>query len=1350
MSNISLELNFELYQHLVDIYNIPRDDYAADYVFDAGYVNDASPPGMQNGGYQVYANYNNNNPLNENALMSILFSKFYTDKLSNLSNQEYINYILKESYSSYIDYAGEISVFYYEDDMAYIAKDAEKANEKPYINPKIIDFDTSSYASYNIRYYLLYLDIISQLYKFAYERKRNKQTIVIENITIQGRYAIQNGITQLQRCNVFNITLQPVIEGIDNKITDITYTADQNINIAFLTFKADIMKHMKYLYGEDVRLTGLSYLKTIEYFYKFCKLRLMYLVVHSIRLLNDPTRNVVNKFNNFILEEVLAVFTNFRDTINKNVLQGETLKMTKNILYNKSVLDTSTKLQDINDQILANRDHILNNQSLLANIDAEYANTYRVHLTATVILFITVLVTIILISLVQLGNDTKANVSLGITVVLVAFIIVLYVASSFGVAKASVIEKFEERLEIESEIIRFPRATLIAPKTRYTDGTVVNVKSSVTNCVYPLFNYGRTGSRSLQSICASGWSDSGNNKWIAIDLGEYIVPQGFDIIINKDNVTTAPKKVTIYGSKYLSAYTTPFNGNGNLNTNWNTIVTKNLTFTGPVSNGTKTETVDTFEQNPDAYPYYMLVINSVQGSGNTANIKFFHLNGVRNYKVSPEIKDIISSVSAGGGAQAFAAKALPIDYDDTKLISWDLKVTATERSSECVSLSMGTFCFDNSSKIEVENQTSALDPYGAQYVTGIVEATNKSLTDVGYSLVIKYYPTLIDAEQLAKTADFNNMKSVIDAIENQTDTAKAALERTSNVLRSSNIKIDDYISQIADLINTCNAANYMTEYNTSNEMLYGIGGLIATSNRNVQELLKSETNLRGAQERYGISSSLNAELNNKFTELKGNIMTSINYFRNYMDASERSLADSIAVQITIGNVEKIKMKLVTLTDVGKDRVDELTNSIVLREAQARREEAANKAEISAKNSSTSFLNSEAYDLELENKRMEIANTGSDSIINVLGDKVTEEMNRKDAVSSQMGAAKSAKSMAEAAGVAKLDEMNTKYNTNYASLDELNVALNERLNNEKSLKAAALQEYDDMQYEQTVAQHKLNNANIMIAFYDALSAQTNDTINIYDGYVNDFEIKLQDLQREKLALEADLDKKKKESSDNINAALAAYNEMDNRTFQEILLLKVQHSKLLRDIAKRRSDEAEKYQQFLAKRKERDTAQERFDAIVKQKEAELKNRDYYKSVRDAIKDDVDISMVIKDIDVSIVYSITDNINGINYDLITPNMSSEYYEFDKYRKSMQLSAHQSEFDVNDKLLSIRSMEAKTVLFLNLSLIIMICMTLYYYLSSQVAAVIAVVCIIIAIVIYSVKLRGPVRSRARNYYWN
>lgn len=1346
MSNISLELNFELYQHLVDIYNIPQDDYAASHVFNAEYINNQ---GDVSSGYGDFSTYGNRpiQPLNENALMSILFSKIYTDQFINIDVSEYIDYILKENYSSYIDYAGVISVYYYEDNMNYI----QTNTEKPYINEKIIDFDISSYASYNIRHYLLYLDIVAQIYKYAYERKKNKQTIITEQIDIQARYAVNYGQTQLNRSERFNITLKPIIAGIDNKVIDIEYTADKNVSSVFITFKLDIIKHFKYLSGEDVRLTGLSYLKTIEYFYKFCRLRLMYLIAHSIRLLNDPIGNVQRKFNNFILEEVLAVFTNFRQKINNEIIQSNNAKVTKNILYNKSVLETSTKLQDINDQIIANRDSILNNMSLLANIDNQYANTYRVHLIATVILFITIFFAIILASIGQIEKTTKGSISLGITIILIIFIIVLYVVTN------NVIEMFNQ----ERENIRFPRAILIGPKTKYTDGTIVNVKSSANSCAYSLFNYQRVRTN-LSNVCLSGWTDTSTNSWIAIDLGEYVYVTSFDIIINETHkTTTAPKKFTLYGSKYLSAYTTPYTDSA-INTKWNLIQINEFIFNEPSSSGLISKNIIIESNDLTDYPYYMFVINNTQNNARTVNIKHLQLYGYRNYTISPPIRDTISSVSIGSRPNEFTERQLPIDYNDNKLLSWDLTVTAKETSSECVSLSIGTFCFNSSRKIEVVNQTSALDPYGSQYITGIVEAVNTNLSDVAYSLVIRYFPTVIDTEQLANTADFNNLGSAIDAIKNQRDTVYAALETTSNILRSSNIKIADYIDRISDLIDTSNKAKAILgdwqtytqlkrDYETSNDMLYNsVTGIIATSNRYLQDLAISEQKLKDAQRTYDISNALNIELTQKFGELKGNIMTSINYFRIYMDQSERSLADSIQAQILVGEVEKVKVKIARLADVGKDKVDELSQNIVLQEAEARRQEAEKKAEISAKTSSASFLNSEAYDLELENKRIEIAIDGSSIIFDDLGDKVSQEITRRDTAKSQIDEATSDRKTAETSGISKLSELNIKYNTNYASLDELKSGLDEKLKNEKALKAAALQEYDDVAYEQKVAEHKLNNANTMIAFYDALSHQTNATIDIYDGYVQDFEQKLQDLHKEKLELNATLDSKKKASQEKIDAALTAYDDIDNRTFQDILMLKVQQATLLHDIAKRRSEEAEKYQQFLAKRKEKDTAQEKYDAIVQQKQAEESTRDYYKSVQNAIKDDVDISIVIKDIDVMIVYSITDNINGINYDLITPSMSSEYYEFDKYRKSMQLSAHQSEFNINDKLLGIRAMEARTLLFLNLAVIIMICMTVYYYTASNIAVFIGIIATIIAIVIYSVKLKGPVRSRARNYYWN
>lgn len=1340
MSNISLELNFELYQHLVDIYNMPRDDYAARYVFDAGLA------GQEYGG-EYYAYNNNNVLLSEKAVMSILFSKFYSDKDLNIYNQDYVNYMLKENYSSYIDYSGDIQVSYYEDNMVYIPKDAKQNTEKAYVNSKIVDFDISSYASYNIRYYLLYLDIISQIYKFAYERKKNKQPLVVDAISIEGRYAIQTGSSQLQRCDKFSIILKPVIQGIDNKVIDIQYTADKNISNAFVTFKSDIMKHLRYLSGEDVRLTGLTYLKTIEYFYKFCRLRLMYLTTHCIRLLDDPIGIVRSKFNTFILDEVLAVFTNFRDFINKEIFQSENLKATKNMLYNTRVLDTSTKLQDINDQIIANRDKILNNQSFLANIDVEYTNAYRVHLTATVVLFVIVLIVIIM-AMIQVNSQLKANVSLVITFVLTTFIMILYIM--LNIRNANVVETFVDNLQVEKEAIRFPRAILVGNKTRYTDGTVVNVKSSNTSsgCVYAIFNNEKNRT-AFGSTCATGWTDASTKKWVAIDLGEYVYITSFKIIVDDyEKTSTAPKNIILYGSAFMNAYTTPFDANG-INKNWVAIQSKELSFPGsPYNNNLIREDVlvDN-DATSKAYPYYMLVINSVQNNGSTVKIKYWELSGVRNYKTSQVITDTISSVEIGDITKEFTAKSLPYDYDDNKLISWDLTLTAKERSSECISLSIGTFCFNNNTRLQINNQTSALDPYGAQYITGIVEVKNKSLSDVGYSLIVRYYPTVIDAEQLAKTGQFDTIDQAIADVQRQRDQANTALQSTSNVLMSSNLKIEDYLQGITDSIRTSNNILEIKRYETTYLQLQSIYN---ASNATLNDLLGKEQILREKQNEYGITSNLNAQLSNTFTQMKGNIMNSINYFRGFMTASERSLADAIDAQITIGNVEKIKIDISRLANVGQRRLDVLTCNIVLQEAEVRKNEAASKAEISLKASSTSFLNSEAYELELETTRKTAAIASSEAIFTDLGVKVSNEISRKEAASAQFEEAKTQTAGAQASGNDLLNAMNNKYNTRYASLDELNNALNDKLKSEKALKAAALQEYSDVEYQRRITEHKLNSANTMISFYDGLAAQTNTAIAVYDGYVDEFNQRLQYLNNEKAALQETLDRKTQDAQDKIDAANRAYADIENITLQEILLLKVQHSTLLRDIAKRRSDEGEAYKEFLQKRKEKDTAREKFDAVVRKKQAEESSRDYYKSVRDAIKENVDVSIVINDIDVSIVYSITDSINGINYDLITPNMSSEYYQFDKYRKNIQLSAHQSEFDINDKLLNIRAMEAKTVLFLNLSIIIILCVTAYYYFSSQLAVVIAIAAIMIAILMYSVKIRGPVRSRARNYYWN
>jgi hypothetical protein len=930
------------------------------------------------------------------------------------------------------------------------------------------------------------------------------------------------------------------------------------------------------------------------------------------------------------------------------------------------------------------------------------------------------------------------------------FIIVLYIANS-----SSVIEKFEDTLQIEQDIIKFPRSTLLGPKTTYADGTIVNVKTSASNaCAYSIFNNGRL-KQNFASSCSSGWSGS-RNSWIAIDLGEYVILKGFNIFIyNTDRDSSAPKNVSLYGSKSSNAYASPFNGS-TINNQWVLIPTSALTYGVADNKGNAKAQVNIDTDNND-YPYYMLQITSAQNNGNTINLKYWELYGVRKYSVAPVITDTISGITTVGGPKEFIPRPLPIDYSDNKLISWDLTLTSSQNSSECVSLSMGTFCFNNTRTKELRNQTYFLDPYGTQYITGFVETVNKDLNNVSYSLVIRYYPTVVDNDQLAKLIDFANMDQGVNEKRELRDAALAALQRTSNILNASNLKISDYSEQIDDMQRSSNAARIIRQnnqlysqskldYDTSNEMLVN---LKSTSNSYLRDLAISEENLRKAKEEYRISSDLNAKLSTTFNTLKGDITKSINYFRQFMDQSEKTLADNVTRQIVQGNVEKLRVDLLNLDDVGKDSIDTMTSNIIYQDAEKRRKLAEQQAEISRKSTTSSFLNSEAFQLEFENKRLQDAISGSDAIIANFEGAIDAETTRKEQVESQIGAATLQKQEAELAAASKLGQINLKYGTNYATLDELNEALNDKLKAEKALKATAEQEYSDLEYEQRVAQHKLNNANIMIAFYDGLAAQTDASIKVYDGYIGQFESNLQDLQREKVTLEATLSTKRASSEERTSAALQSYAEIENSTFQNILLLKVEHNTLLLDIARRRAEEAEKYKEFLAKRKEKDTAEEKYRAIIKQKEAEISTRDYYKTVRDAIKDDVDISIVIKDIDLSMIYSINDNINGINYDLITPNMSSEYYEFDKYRKSMQVSAYKSEFDVNNKVLEIRGMEAKTVLFLNLSLIIMICITIYYYLSSHIAALIAIVAIMIAIIMYAVKMRGPVRSRARNYYW-
>ena len=278
--------NFKLYQYLINAYNISPYIYANNYLESTSTVNNNQA---------LYA-LNENYQLSEDILLKLLFSKYIYDKELNNDNNTYTNFILRsdKNYINYYENENFIyNTYYFEDNMKVLNINDESA--KPYMNDKIIDFDMTKYASDKVRCYLFYLDIISQIYAFIYDLKKNKQSININQIVLKSRY-ISNGNNSLvlyvtQNANgTFQLRLKirrsntDVLEGTD-------CFGDRPICNIYEIFKKDIERHLNYISGDDIKYTGILYLKTVEYFYKLCRLKLSYMIAHSIYLLPYTQRS---------------------------------------------------------------------------------------------------------------------------------------------------------------------------------------------------------------------------------------------------------------------------------------------------------------------------------------------------------------------------------------------------------------------------------------------------------------------------------------------------------------------------------------------------------------------------------------------------------------------------------------------------------------------------------------------------------------------------------------------------------------------------------------------------------------------------------------------------------------------------------------------------------------------------------------------------------------------------------------------------------------------------------------------------------------------------------------------------
>lgn len=1331
--------NVKLYDHLLDIYNLSEDVYTSDEYLTL--INDAK---------------SRNNVLTEGKLMHIIFSKFIHDKeYIQDQHQKLLSFILRDDYIN----------FYENEDLAantvYFMDSMQSINMAPYRDQRIVDFDISTYASDTVRHYLFYLDVVAQIYNAAYDLKL-RGLCCRPNLTgtsqyvLKARYmknGIDNGyVLQLSQTD-YEITLIIHRDNVESVIKDVTCMSTQSICAVFDIFKEDIKRHLGYLTGDDIYYTDLNYIRTTEYFYRLCRLKLMYLVAHSMRLLPYEEKQAIHtNFVEYITKDVLPVFTNFRDNMNVILLMGSE-NNSKSISYTKTVLERSSELADMNKRVASSKQKMLAYQAILKDFSDEYNASKNKHIVATILLCFVVLVSIFVFML-DWKMETKGLVSLAIVAVILVFMVILYTANN-----NAVIENFEDA---PTKYPRYPAT--VQNEYYYPDGSRTQVRvrgSSLGNgsqYYYAIDNNDTTEWRGASGNynATTGMKISGSD-YLMLDLSEYIILNYY--IIKVSNVNGAPKKFQLYGSNSNYAWNAADD-----TTKWELIDSKTSVSYTPAS-----ATIEVKNNNKE-YRFYMIKIDQIYGSGGSAGVRGLEIYGDKQVSIATLTS---RKVTVRGDATYvnFTAVPLPDDYSDNRLIDWSISISANRDSGQIggevkayLDLSVGRFAFTNKATLSdtFEGIVSPLDPYDSQHITGIAVSTNGlSLTNVKYVLTVRYYPNVYDQDQERLITETDNIFTQVDDKKAERDEYQDLykyymglydLQHSTNVelkgiADSSNLYLQDIIGQINAVTGRTSVIDdLLSQISTSNSFLTS---RITTSNLLREEY---ERKVRDVLKLTGDLSDL-TQANNWYEttcNISGLRTTQQALFQSleiYISASDKlQYANEQNVYASAAYERVLKKAL-------EDKIVDLTSDIGLQEARKVLQEKTALSQQADANAQTAQLLLDRKNAEYQR---DVKNELYKKVDGALTDYTTELSGLQGHYRDVDGYAQSARDqriLNESAASGTLATMNSTYGTNFKTMDEMNEYLQDRISGDKSSLAEINTEYQQLIINEQAASSAESKAKSLGALNLALAKETQTTIDAYNKVRIEAGRRRDKYLQEQPALQSSLQSAKSKSDNDKQTALDAYSQIDRDTQKIINEKRIERESIIIQIAAQYAQKFEMQKQEFIAKSNWDVWYKKLEEKRKEKEAAEAEKTYYKGLSDEIKGDVgdpaSIYAMFQDMDIMIKYKINDNINGINYDLIVPSLNNEYHNFNIYKNTMQAYASKSEYDVNNLLLTIRETDAKTMLFLNICMTISLTMAIFYYLSIYVAGTVAIIAVIMAIVIYSIRIKKPVRTGSKYSYF-
>jgi len=1241
--------------------------------------------------YNISSNFDFiDNPYSEKSIMTLITSKFMTDTTYNNNHKKIIDFILKDNnINSYADNNFIDNTYYYENNII-INKD-----KNPIDNILIIDYDISHYSTNNIKNYLIYLDIISQIYLETYNVKNNLGAHNVKNnlgahkqinsLTINCRYDARK--TTLNKIiifhtNKFNFIIDIIRQDqYDNYIvSDINIkNSNDHLNNIIISFKDDIIKHLNYLSGNDIDSTNKKYLENISYYYKLCRIKLMYSINQAIFLLSLKSSNRINKQKTivqYIKNNILPVFTNFKETI--NYLNNDELVSEKKLLYATNVIKDTNRIQKINNKLLNHKDTLVKNKNKKNGLNNVYSDLSILKNLSIIVLIIVCILSFIIISS-NIYNNEKGFIFSVMIYVLIALYIMIYFYLSF---KPNVEEQFE------NDNILFPRIKVNANNFAYDNGIIVRINSSNNDVnAYKIFDRNNNSSVNIQNT-KNNYRNDYSGEYVKIDLGEYV-------ILNNYSIKGNGKDVRLYGSNDNIAW---------MNVNHESWIVIDERINISENNN--------FINSQIPYRYYMIIINKIYKNSSDLNIKSLNLYGKTYLKTISLISDNIDNIVSTENkwkTHILPEVILPYDYDDIGLVSWDASVFGYKENGldvfyGCLWTNILGICLpsirphDSISK----NVNNLNIPFKNKKISAYLDIWgHQIIRDFYYQFTIRYYPSVSKDERI----------NILNTIENNLE-KKLIAETLYRIYKNEYNKILINVNNINKNLKQLegqqsNDNDIVLEHNyktliQNKELIMNSLNLVDLDLLSVQKIIElASKNIDTEKMTNDYTSTANKLQNdiisrNNLKKLNNQIKDLINNYLKNSDEAQQKMIDYYYSEYQYNNGKNEATKL-----------QQQQSQILAEKANINEEISRNKAEDVLRdldNNRNNVLNNQINinnNSPLLSQMINIQNN-----INKLKDDYEILVQEKQDIDNKLA---------------------LKLSSDSSELEINNINLQSKIISEKIITLNSNIEFNIEKLEKIKESIINTNINAIITINNNIITDIKNNMNFFKNIKSNIESK-------NIAISSQLSFIKNKKQIKNNERLFEMKHQEFKLNKNNFILRYINLCIERE---------EKANIAFSSLNNRDKLKSN---IIIQIESIIKQ---LVDSREINNSNSKIPQILKETDSLLLNNMNIYINEINYDLVLPSLKNEYNSINETEKNYNMLSQQSIRDINVNKIYIYETRLKIHLYLLLSLVVVITMTVWYYVTPRIAIITCLILFIIIVIIHYINIVKIVRTKSRNKYW-